>query len=150
MRLYCIQCTIYNISPSQFPAPPACSPEAKSSFRWFTKRYGTLCTTVQWSQFWSCSNFWLCCLFSFIGNLTVTIDARPMRLVHFVLYQLCTAACIACASILVTVVSPIKTKDYSHVFFSVTVQFYYSLHKIWSKNLLMDRHLLQQHQFWTT
>ena len=44
-----------------------------------------------------------------IGNKTVTIDAHPMRLVHSLLYQPCTA-CIGSASI-VTVSSPTKTKN---------------------------------------
>ena len=40
---------------------------------------------------------------------------------------------IGCASI-VTVLSPIKTQNYTHVFFLLSYNLYYSLRKIWSKN----------------
>ena len=61
---------------------------------------------------WKNLNRWVCV---FTGEETVTTYANPMPLVHSILYQPCTA-CIWCASI-VTVLSPIKTQNYTHVFF---------------------------------
>ena len=73
----------------------------------------------------------------------VTIDANPMPLVHSVLYGRCTRR-IGFASI-VTVLSPIKTQDYTHVFFSVAVQFVpQPTQKFVQKNRLTDRHLFRK------
>ena len=56
----------------------------------------------------------MCHQFFFIGDKTVINNANPMSLVHSILYCHCTR-CIGFASI-VTVLSPMKTKDYTHVF----------------------------------
>ena len=83
----------------------------------------------------------------FIDAKMVTIDANPMPLVHSILYCHCTR-CIGFASI-VTVLSPLKTKNYTHVFFLLPFILYYGVHKIRLKNWLTDRHLSQNHRFWT-
>ena len=93
---------------------------ARSSFRWFTMWHFARAYLFYCSTDFNRQNFdrWVCV---FIGDETVTTDGNPMPLVHSILYRPCTA-CIGCASI-VTVLSPIKTQDYTHVFFSVAVQF---------------------------
>ena len=62
----------------------------------------------------------LCRQFFFIGHKTVTLDAHPMQAVQR-WYSAEWNRRIGCASS-VTVLSPIKTKDYTHVF-SVAIQF---------------------------
>ena len=83
--------------------------------------------------------FWSCCQFLFIGTKMVTIDANPMPLVHSILYQRCTGG-IGFASI-VTVLSPTKTQDYTHVFGPLRTICTTAYIKFEPKNLLTDRHL---------
>ena len=74
---------------------------------------GTLCTTVgelNWQNF----HGWVCV---FIGDKTVTIDANPMRLVHSILCCPCTTRRIGCGLLIVNVLLPIKTQNYTHVLF---------------------------------
>ena len=92
------------------------------------------------------TNGWVCVA---IGDKIVTINANPMPLVHSTILHCPITRHIGLASI-VSILSPIKTKKITHMFFSsfsVAVQTicttaYYSLYEIWKKTLT-ERHLLQ-------
>ena len=75
----------------------------------------------------------------FIGNYMVTINANPMRLVQSILYWPCTRR-IGFAPI-VTILSPIKTKDFTHVFFLLLYNLYHRLQEIHEKKHTTDRRL---------
>ena len=55
---------------------------------------------------------WVCV---FIGDKTVTTNANPMPLVHSILYWCCTGG--IGFALIVTILSPLKTQNYTHVFF---------------------------------
>ena len=74
-----------------------------------------------------------------IGAKTVTINANPMRLVQSILYWPCTRR-IGFAPI-VTILSPIKTKDFTHVFFLLLYNLYHRLQEIHEKKHTTDRRL---------